>query len=191
MVLFGKVAIASVLLLAYSVIETRGSTACFYTETNYQGTEVCEGGNVNLWLGPNNDQFKSLKVIPGETVIMFADDTFHGYGTTASENVPDLEAIGMGDTLSSYIANLFVCFYTQTNFGGDPSCYRGSVDLWRDQWLVNDAFQSVKIPNGLQVVVFGDDAYHGYSTLLTGDIADLETKGVKNSISSLIVTPAF
>ncbi len=190
MVLFEKVAIASVLLLAYSVIETQGWGACFYTQTNYQGTEVCDGGNVNLWPGPYNDRFKSLKVIPGETVIMFGDDTFHGYGTTASQDVPDLAAIGMGG-LSSYIANPSACFYIRTNFRGDPHCYKGSADLWREARSVNDRFQSVKIPNGLQVVVFSDDAYHGYSTLLTGNIADLGSKGVKNSISSLIVTPAF
>ncbi len=59
---------------------------------------------------------------------------------------------------------------TQTNFGGDPHCYKGSADLWREtQSVNNDRFQSVKIPNGLQVVVLGDDAYHGYSTLLTWD----------------------
>ena len=153
------------------------------------GTEVCDGGNVNLWPGNNNDQFMSLKVTPGETVIMFADDAFHGYGTTATKDVYDLRGIGMNG-ISSYIITPCACFYTRTNFEGDEYCYQGKVDLWQEDPWINDEFQSVKIPSGLQVIAFGDDAYHGYSTLLTGDIADLETKGVKNFITSLIVTSA-
>ena len=188
MVLFEKVAIASVLLLAYSVIETQGWGACFYTQTNYQGTEVCDGGNVNLWPGPYNDRFKSLKVIPGETVIMFGDDTFHGYGTTASQDVPDLAAIGMGG-LSSYITDNAACFYTQANQGGDPYCYSSSIDLYREAPWLNDQFKSAKVPAGRQVVIFKDDAYHGYGALVSSGDIDLE-RYISDGISSLIVTPA-
>ena len=185
---------ASILILTASFfLIIQGDPVCFYTETNYQGDKLCnELGNINVWqdYGQFNDAFRSVTVPPHTIVIMFSDDTFHGYSTIADKDIPDLAAIDMDSKISSYIIKPNeVCFYTETNFNGVPHCYESRVDLYREDPDMNDQFQSVKIPFGLQVVVFNDDDYHGYATLLRGDIADLSAKGVWRSISSLIISP--
>ncbi len=186
MVLLAKLAIVVALLC--SVLEVKGDPACFFTETDYQGSMVCGYGNVNLYPGQYNDAFKSVRVIPGEQVIFFRDDTFHGYSTTTERDVPDLSAIGMSG-LSSYVADLPACFFTETDYEGESHCYRDRLTLPSE---LNNQFKSARIPEGLQVVVFTQDNYQGYGILLSsGGVSDLVSYGVGSDVSSLIVTPAY
>ncbi len=182
----GKLVIVSALVLAYSILEVNG--ACFFTGTDYSGEQVCGNGNVDLYPGPYNDGFQSVCVSAGETVILFRDDTFHGYSTVTTEDIPNLSSVGLGWALSSYITDNAACFYTQTNQGGDPYCYSSSIDLYREAPWLNDQFKSVKVPAGRQVVIF-KDAYHGYGALVSSGDIDLG-RYISDGISSLIVTPA-
>ena len=183
MVLF---AIAITLLSC--ILEVKGDPACFFTETNYQGSMVCGHGNVNLLSGQYNDAFKSVRVVAGEQVALFNDDAFHGDGALIEEDVPDLSSIGIS-ALSSYIAFQPVCFFTEMGYYGDVHCYTTRTILPSG---LQKKFKSVKIPEGLQVIVYTGN-YQDYATVLeSGDIPDLDTTSIgADSIVSLMVLSAY
>ena len=83
-----------------------------------------------------------------------------------------------------------VCFYTEPNYGGTELCAKegGNIDVYATHLNLNDDFESVKVPIGLQVIAYADDGFHGYSMKYQSDISNLG--GFSNLISSLSVRPA-
>ncbi len=136
----------------------------------------------------NTNSFKSVRLVPGETVILFNDDAFHGDSAITVEDVPDLSSIGISG-LSSYIADLPACFFTETNYEGDAHCYTTRIILPSG---LKKQFKSVRIPEGLQVIVYTGN-YTGYATvLISGGIPDLSTTSIgADSIVSLIVLSVY
>lgn len=83
-----------------------------------------------------------------------------------------------------------VCFYTEQNYGGTELCAKEgeSIDLYATNRNLNDDFESVKVPTGLQVIAYRDDGFHGHSNKYQCDTSNMGA--FSNQISSFIVQPA-
>ena len=83
-----------------------------------------------------------------------------------------------------------VCFYTEPNYGGTELCAKegGNIDVYATHRNLNDDFESVKVPIGLQVLAYADDGFHGYSVKYQSATSNLG--GFSNQISSFSVQPA-
>ena len=83
-----------------------------------------------------------------------------------------------------------VCFYTRINYSGTQLCGMAGeqIDVYRNYFFLNDRFNSVRVPTGLQVWAFFDDGFHGHNMTFKENTPDLLS--FSNRISSFIVQPA-
>ena len=82
-----------------------------------------------------------------------------------------------------------VCFYTEKNYGGTELCAKEgeSMNVYDVPGNLNDDFESVKVPTGLQVVVYYHGDFQGNRKKYQRDTTDLGE--FSNHISSFIVQP--
>ena len=80
-----------------------------------------------------------------------------------------------------------VCFYTIINYSGMQLCGMAGeqIDVFFSYYSLNDMFNSVRVPNGLQVLAFMDVSFYGVNMTYKEDTPNLGT--FSNSISSFIV----
>ena len=180
-------------LLISSLVFSQEEEVCFYTEEKYLGTELCakEGEHVDVYRNHRelNDKFKSVKVPAILQVLVFKDDNFHGWSELIQNDTSNLGPFS--DIISSFIVqHVRVCFYTLNEYKGTELCGKEGehVDVYRNHNELNDRFQSVKVPTTMQVLVFKDDNFHGWSELIRKDTSDLGA--FSNIISSFIVQSA-
>ena len=181
--------VALLLLFVTAAVAQDTDKVCFYTDVNYEGTQLCgiEGERIDAFQKHNslNDEFSSVKVPVGLQVLAFFDDGFHGFSMTFREDTPNLGSFS--DRISSFVVQRAeACFYTGKQYAGAEHCISLSdaVDV-STETMLNDNFESVKIPQGLLVKVFTDPGLQGRLTWFLTDTADLGE--FNNVISSLIV----
>ena len=83
-----------------------------------------------------------------------------------------------------------VCFYVDGNYGGEKLC--GGEGQWIDVYMSNpdlhDAFSSVKVPFGLQVLAFFDTEFKGNNKIFQENTPDLGS--FNDQISAFVVQAA-
>ena len=83
-----------------------------------------------------------------------------------------------------------VCFYVDGNYGGERVC--GEEGQWIDVYMSNpdlhDAFSSVKVPFGLQVLAFFDTEFKGNNKIFQENTPDLGS--FNDQISAFVVQAA-
>ena len=83
-----------------------------------------------------------------------------------------------------------VCFFNNTNFGGQYFCVRAGDDLARLPEGMNDKISSFRVIGTIELMVFKDDEFGGASGRFMTDVRDLRREGWSDRISSLRVSNA-
>ena len=83
-----------------------------------------------------------------------------------------------------------VCFFNNTNFGGQYFCVRAGEDLAQLPEGMNDKISSFRVIGNVEVMVFKDDEFGGASGRFMTDVRDLRREGWSDRISSLRVSNA-
>ena len=84
-----------------------------------------------------------------------------------------------------------MALFSDLDFGGVREALRGDDPDLSDNAIGNDALSSIRIPQGVQVVVYEHSHYRGRAELLTGDVINLRHSAVGNdSVSSIRVIRA-
>ncbi len=83
-----------------------------------------------------------------------------------------------------------VCFFNNTNFGGQYFCVRAGEDLSQLPDGMNDKISSFRVIGSVEVMVFKDASFEGSSGRFLTDVRDLRREGWSDKISSLRVMNA-
>ena len=176
-----------------SLIVEYDNQVCFYTDPNYQGMSSCArpgeahdiSGTSNL-----NDQFSSVRVPHDVFVTAYYDDDYHGTARMFTHDVSNLN--DFTNQISSFVVGFSgtACFYTGINWGGSKFCapYGDKIDVAANFDTFNDRFQSIIIPDDLQVKSYQHGSYEGQMVAYKTTISSLKT--FTNMISSFEVTAA-
>ena len=165
---------------------------CFFTNTQFTGDKLCadEGGWIDVYREYNylNDRFKSVVVPCGLSVHAYADDGFHGWSMVFEGDVADFKSFN--NVISSFVVSQRdnqICFFTGKDFTGEKFCADSGmyINIYKDHNDFNDDFESVTIPNGLGVIAYKDDAFHGASQFYDTSTSDMAK--FRNVLSSFVV----
>ena len=199
-----------ILLLASFAIAQDDDKVCFYVDGNYGGQKLCggEGQWIDVFMtNPDlHDAFSSVKVPFGLQVLAFFDTNFKGNNKIFQENTPDLGSFN--DQISAFVVQAArtciyngtqyaesgecdkVCFYVDGNYGGTKLCGAAGerINIVSSHQTLDNAFSSVMVPVGLQVLAYTNGGYSGESRLFQDDTPDLGS--FDDQISSFIVQSA-
>ena len=93
------------LLCATVVVAQNTDRVCFYTNTDYGGTELCgmEGDRIDVYHSnlSLNDQFSSVRVPVGLQVLAFSNNVFYGESRIFTQDTPNLGIFS--NIISSFI----------------------------------------------------------------------------------------
>jgi hypothetical protein len=180
------------IIFLFSIALTSGQQVCFFTKSDFTGDKLCanEGQRIDVFQDNYslNDKFQSVIVPCGLHVHVYDDDGFHGWNMIYEGDVADFKAFS--NVISSFEViqrDKEICFFTGKDLTGEKFCAESGmdVDISVDHRDFNDDFESVKIPNGLAVIAYADDSFHGYSHFY--DVSTSDMVGFNNIISSFKV----
>jgi len=183
--------------LSYSFVPPQPDTGvCVYSETDYKGASACfqDGSDGTSLDSGLNDKISSVKVFGGSQVILYKD----GYNSEFLQIKENQANLGISypawdNTASSLQVRPStwtppqVCVYTEPDYKGSSSCYEDGSDI--GGLCLEDEISSVKVPDGLQVVLYKDRNFKGGFQQIKTDQANLGISypGWDNVASSLQV----
>ncbi len=173
--------LTSVVVQAYE-FDPAGNLACFYDQPNYQGAEYCYGvGDVASLDSPIKNIFESVRIPQNIEVFGFNYSNFTGTmeiysaDTAAIVNLnANLESLKIYDLSVRQFdpSGLYTCFYTQPNFEGAEFCY-GVGDHAEFDPILKNLFQSVRVPQNIEVFGFNYRNFTGTMEIYSADTAVL------------------
>ena len=175
-----------------SLIVEYNNEVCFYTDVNYQGQSFCArpGEDHDIWQTDLNDKFSSVRVPHDIFVKAYTDDGFHGWSRMFTEDDSNLN--DFNNQITSFVVGFsgVACFYTETLWKGSQFCapYGDKIDVATNFLSFNDKFQSIIIPDDLQVKAYRHARYEG--TVESYDTPTRSFGTFSNMISSFEVTAA-
>lgn len=173
-------------ILDISSAPTYKSKVIVYSDANYGGTGTEIGlGNYDMNdIGLPNDCISSLKVPQGLRVTLFRDAGFRG---TKKQFTADTTYVGddFNDQTSSILVELVASVYQHGDYQGNVQHLGiGSYNL-ADLTIGGDQISSVKVPPGMQVVLYEHPDFKGNSKVVTTDVPVLT--GFNDVVSSIQV----
>ncbi|MBN2338069.1 MAG: peptidase inhibitor family I36 protein [Acidobacteria bacterium] len=172
---------------------------CFYSDTNYQGDEICVEGNESLRQLDTRfkNKISSIRVSRGAQVTVFANQNFSGRSQSFSQDDPNLQ--NWSNRIASFQVRMDpqydgrdrgpagrqydrwvresrqgVCFYADTNYQGDEICVEGNQSLRQLDTRFKNKISSVRVSSGAQVTVFANPNFNGRSQVFSRDDANLQ-----------------
>ncbi len=157
-----------------------GGGITLYADCNYRGSSHTLGlgyHNTND-LGIGNDVLSSVRIPPGFRVTFYKDGSFEGASMTLTADdacFPD----SWNDVVSSILvergsgggSNLEVTLYKDCEFRGSSAKLRvGEYSDYDVLGIGNDALSSLKVPNGLRVIIYKDANFRGEYRTITSDV---------------------
>ena len=177
-----------------SIIVEYDNSVCFYTDTNYMGTSYCAkpGEAHDIWKSGNlNDEFSSVRVPHDIFVKAYSDDNYHGWSRMFIEDVPNLN--DFNDRITSFVVGFSgaACFYTEIYWEGNQFCtpYGDKIDIEAHFNSFNDKFQSIIVPDDIQVKAFKHSGYKG--EMISYNTVTRAFGAFSKTISSFEVTAAI
>ncbi len=159
-----------------------GSNACFYTQPNFEGAEFCYGKGDYAQLDTIlRNLFQSVRVPQNVEVFGFNYSNFNGVRELYSHDIAVLGSLNKTlESLKVYDLSVRqfnssgsnVCFYTQPNFEGTEFCYAVG-DYARLNIILDNLFQSVRIPQNIQMTGYSYGNFSGMSIIYTTDAITL------------------
>lgn len=190
--------------------------ACFYKDSDFRGQYFCAGPGETLTSLPNGmgDEISSIRTFGNAHVIVFRDSGYRGRSEQFNGDIKNLKQRGWNDTISSIriegrgfvggdherpaygthqpqwghgpMTRNGACFFEDSDFRGRYFCvYHGDSFASLPSGF-NDRISSVRVFGNRGVEVFVNDDYHGRSTRITHDTANLGSHW-GDTISSLKV----
>lgn len=161
-------------------------TATVYADQSFQGASQPLGiGSFDMdKLRLGNDAISSIKVPDGLRVTVFADQHFSG---TRNSYYTDVAALHVwNDRISSIIVEQVVSLYGTSNAPYRIGIGRYLARQLDENWVGSDRLKSLKVPQGLMVILFEHDNFKGDYVSVTEDTPSLPAAWA-NRVSSVIV----
>ncbi|HEY0918652.1 SH3 domain-containing protein [Devosia sp.] len=170
-----------------------GDRACFYTGSNYSGTERCYGVSTrNSLPAVIDDRISSVRLFGDVEAQLCVNQNLGGACRIIDTNTPSLPPV-INDRASSLRVYLpepppppaEACFYTGTNYNGTERCFgvgvRNSLPA-----AINDRISSVRLSGGARARLCVNQNLGGFCRLVNNDNPSLGPQ-INDRASSLEV----
>jgi hypothetical protein len=185
--------------------------ACFFADKNFKGDHFCVKPGEQLPSLPKDmsDKISSIRLMgANEEVTVFRDAGMHGRSARFMSDIQDLKGEGWNDQISSIdvaprryrgtwhsdsapvwgreqLPQEGACFYEDKDFRGRYFCAPRGATYTQLPSGFNDRISSIRVFGG-DVRIFQDRKFHGKSTEIRDDVANLKGKW-SDKVSSIRV----
>jgi hypothetical protein len=184
--------------------------ACFFADKSFKGDHFCVRPGEQLSTLPKgmSDKISSIRLMGASEVTVFRDAGMHGRSARFLGDVEDLKGEGWNDQISSIdvaprryagpwrndsapvwgreqLPQEGACFYEDKDFRGRYFCAPRGATYRQLPEGFNNRISSIRVFNG-EVRIFQDQKFHGKSTEVRDDVANLKGKW-SDKISSIRV----
>ena len=172
--------------------------ACFFNDKNFRGEHFCVRPGEQLPSLPRDmsDKISSIRLMGSSQVTVFRDVSMRGRSARFMGDVEDLKREGWNDQISSIEVaprryagpwrndsmpvwgreqqpQEGACFYEDKNFRGRYFCAPRGASYTSVPDGLNNRISSIRVFDG-EVRIFQDQKFHGKSTDIRGDVANLK-----------------
>jgi hypothetical protein len=184
--------------------------ACFFADKSFKGDHFCVRTGEQLSSLPKDmsDKISSIRLMGSSDVTVFRDAGMHGRSARFMGDVEDLKREGWNDQISSIevaprrysgswrndtapvwgreqFPQEGACFYEDKDFRGRYFCAPRGASYKEVPDGLNNRISSIRVFDG-EVRIFQDQKFHGKSTEIRGDVANLKGKW-SDKVSSIRV----
>lgn len=186
------------------------SGACFFEDKNFKGDRFCvrPGERLESLPAGMGDKISSIRIAGAAEVTVFRDADMRGRSARFIGEVRDLKGEGWNDQISSIevapasmrgpwredrspvwgreqVPSEGACFYQDSDFRGQYFCAPRGATFRALPRGFNDRISSIRVFGG-EVRIFQNAKFHGKSTEIRSDVADLRGKW-NDKVSSIRV----